>query len=282
MTAKTVLITGCSRGGIGDALAREFRKRGLNVFATARSASKMAELKELGIDTLEMDVLCADSIAAAVDTVRKVTDGRLDILVNNAGIQHVLPFADCNIQDLRHVLDTNIFGVFAVTHAFLPLLIEARGLVASIGSVNQVLNPPYQTAYNASKAAIMSFGNTLRLELAPLGVRVVTVVTGSVESHLFKNADAGSKVPEGSFYTPIKSRIEKREFLDGVKWTAPEDYAKQVVTDLVNDKPKPILWRAAFSTAAWLISTFGWDGMLDGAMIKREKLDSLNSRTDSQ
>ncbi|KAM5356667.1 hypothetical protein ACJ41O_003313 [Fusarium nematophilum] len=277
MAPKTALVTGCSKGGIGDALAKEFRSRGLTVFATARNVSKVAELKDLGIETLEMDVSSTASIAAAVDAVRKTAGDRLDILVNNAGVQHILPFADSSIDDFRRVLDTNVLGVFAVTHAFLPLLIEARGVVASIGSISPVLNPPYQTAYNASKAAVASFGNTLRVELAPLGVRVVTVVTGSVRSHLFDNADPGSKLPEDSLYLPLKSRIENRDFLDGMQWTSPEDYARQVVSGLLQDNPKPVLWKGAFSFIAWLISVFGWNGMMDGAYIKRNGLDTLKS-----
>lgn len=267
MTTKTALITGCSKGGIGDMLAREFRARGLTVFATARDVAKMTELKDLGIETLEMDVTSTASITDSVNIVCKATGGTLDILVNNAGVNHVLPFADCDIEDIRRVLDTNIFGVFAVTHAFLPLLIEARGLVASIGSVSQVFNPPYQTAYNASKAALTAFGNTLRVELAPLGVTVVTILTGSVRSQLFSNTNAASKIPEGSLYFPLKSRIEKQDFLDGMKWTSTEDYARQVVSDLLKERPKPILWRAAFSSVAWLVSVFGWNGMMVGGAV---------------
>lgn len=259
---KTVLITGCSLGGIGDALAREFHTRGHKVFATARSTAKMAELEALGIATLEMDVTELASIDAAVAKVRAAADGKLDILINNAGLNHVMPLADCDMADVKRVLDTNIFGVFAVTHALLPLLIAARGVVASVSSINTVFNPPYQTAYNASKAALNGFGNTLRIELAPLGVRVVTIVTGPVASHLFDNADERCHLPEGSIYTPLKERIEKKDFLDGIKWTPARDYARDVASDLLRHTPKPVLWRAAIATTAWFLNTFGWNGML--------------------
>jgi len=261
MASKTIFITGCSKGGIGDALAREFRARGHAVFASARSMTKMTELAELGIKTVEMDVTSPQSIAAAVAAVRATGTG-LDILVNNAGVNHVMPFADTTPDDFRRVMDTNVFGVYAVTHAFLPLLVEAKGVIANIGSINQVFNPPYHTAYNASKAALAALGNTLRVELAPFGVRVVTIITGSVRSHLFDNTEPKAKLPEGSWYAPLKDRIEKRDFLDGVKWTPADEYAKQVASDLLKDNPKPVIWRAALSMVANMINNFGWVGMM--------------------
>jgi NADP-dependent 3-hydroxy acid dehydrogenase YdfG len=86
MAPKTVLITGCSKGGIGDALAQEFHRKGVHVFATARSLSKISHLKDMGITTFELDVTSPDSIRNGVSFVEKETEGRLDFLVNNAGM----------------------------------------------------------------------------------------------------------------------------------------------------------------------------------------------------
>jgi 1-acylglycerone phosphate reductase len=82
---QTVLITGCSEGGIGDALAQEFHRRGLKVFASARNLKKMNHLVEMGIQTLELDVTQSASILAAVEIVKKASGGSLDYLINNAG-----------------------------------------------------------------------------------------------------------------------------------------------------------------------------------------------------
>lgn len=82
---KSVLISGCSKGGIGDALAQEFHKKGLRVFATARDLAKIEHLKAIGLEVLQLDVTSSESIRNAVDEVHKVTGGRLDFLVNNAG-----------------------------------------------------------------------------------------------------------------------------------------------------------------------------------------------------
>ena len=79
------LVTGCSKGGIGDALAAEFHQRGVRVFATARDLTKVQHLKDMGLDVLSLDVTSEESIAQAVAAVRKVTGGKLDFLVNNSG-----------------------------------------------------------------------------------------------------------------------------------------------------------------------------------------------------
>ena len=82
---KSVLITGCSAGGIGDALAQSFHSHGFRVFATARNLSKVAHLKELGIDVIELDVTNEESVKKAAETVSAATQKTLDVLVNNSG-----------------------------------------------------------------------------------------------------------------------------------------------------------------------------------------------------
>lgn len=156
---KTVLITGTSAGGIGSALAQAFQKRGLHVFATARDASKidhgLAELPNVSLLTL--DVTSSSSISAAVAAVRAHTsagDGRhgghhgsLDYLVNNAGAGQVAPFLDVELEEARRVFEVNFWGVLAVTQAFAPLLVEARGAVVNVGSVAAEAWNPYESEY---------------------------------------------------------------------------------------------------------------------------------------
>ena len=82
---KTVLVTGSSLGGIGDALAKEFHRQGLRVFATARNLAKVQHLKEAGLEVVQLDVVDDVSIKQAVEYVKVATGGSLDILVNNSG-----------------------------------------------------------------------------------------------------------------------------------------------------------------------------------------------------
>ena len=83
--AKSVLITGCSEGGIGDALTMEFYSKGARVFASARNPNKIKHLTAMGIETVALDVTVPESIEAAVATICRATGGTLDILVNNSG-----------------------------------------------------------------------------------------------------------------------------------------------------------------------------------------------------
>jgi NAD(P)-dependent dehydrogenase (short-subunit alcohol dehydrogenase family) len=86
MSQKTVFITGCSEGGIGDALAKSFHKKGMRVFASARNVAKVQHLKDMGLDIVRLDVADEESIREAVETVQAATGGTLDFLVNNSGL----------------------------------------------------------------------------------------------------------------------------------------------------------------------------------------------------
>lgn len=83
---RTALVTGTSKGGIGDYLAQELHSRGFRVFATARSPAKVEYLQEMGLDIVLLEVTDSDSIKKAVEQVTEATGGRLDILVNNSGV----------------------------------------------------------------------------------------------------------------------------------------------------------------------------------------------------
>ena len=85
MPPKTVLITGCSEGGIGHNLALEWKAKGYRVFATARSMHSMASLQTAGFECFEMDVTKSDTLNSVKEQVSEKTGGSLDILVNNAG-----------------------------------------------------------------------------------------------------------------------------------------------------------------------------------------------------
>ncbi|KZS88119.1 NAD(P)-binding protein [Sistotremastrum niveocremeum HHB9708] len=172
-TPQSVLITGCSEGGIGYALAKEYRSRGLRVFATARRLESIKSLEVLGIDILELDVTKPESISAVKDKIENVNTGKLDFLVNNA---YHLPFTDLEMSAVRDLYETNVFGVMAVTQAFIPLLIASgHGKIINIGSIVAVMSTPWGSIYNSSKAALHSWANSLRIELKPFNIDVVTV-----------------------------------------------------------------------------------------------------------
>jgi len=141
---KTVLITGCSEGGIGAAIASCYQQRGYHVFATARSLSKMAGLSSLpNVTCLELDVTSQSSIDNAVATVRETAGGHLDGLVNNAGAAIMGPAIDTDMLRARRLFDVNYWDMVAMTKAFAEMLIAAQGAVVNIGSISGVLNAPF-------------------------------------------------------------------------------------------------------------------------------------------
>lgn len=144
MLSGSVLITGCSDGGIGSALALIFQQRGFRTFATARDTSKMSELKDLeNVTLLTLDITNSEHIREVVDAVVKSTGGTLDYLVNNAGHNHFRPILDENIEDTKDLFNTNVWGPLAVTQAFSPLIIAAKGSFVFVTSIAGYGNTPW-------------------------------------------------------------------------------------------------------------------------------------------
>lgn len=142
----TVLITGCSDGGIGSALAEVFHARGFHVFATARSLPKMSHLEKLENKTLlELDVESQSSIDAALEAVVKHagSEGKLDYLVNNAGLNLNYPALDTDLAYAKKMFDVNFWAMVHVTHTFMPLLIASKGTLVNNASLAGVLHVPW-------------------------------------------------------------------------------------------------------------------------------------------
>jgi 1-acylglycerone phosphate reductase len=158
---RTVLITGCSEGGMGAALAIAFHEAGLHVYATARDLSKMTQLASLGIETFVLDIQSDSSIA---NCISKLSSRNLDILVNNAGASASMPISDLSLPEAKKIFDVNVWSQLAVTQAFLPLLLKSKGIIVNQTSVVSTTAVPFQSAYGASKAAMAMFSDSMRLE----------------------------------------------------------------------------------------------------------------------
>ncbi|KAH8803061.1 putative short-chain dehydrogenase/reductase [Xylogone sp. PMI_703] len=275
-TRKSVLITGCSAGGIGDALAQEFHRKGCQVFATARSLEKIQHLKEIGITIIQLDVLEESSLKHASELVQEVTDGKLDILVNNAGIGFSMPLLDIKVEEARKILDTNIIGVILATQAFAPLLIAAQGTIVNIGSIVGYTPLPFSAVYNASKAGVNQLTNTMRLEMEPLGVRVVLAITGVVKTNFLSNSDT-SEIPSTSVYNPGKIIIQEVMSGDSIAASLmdPATYSHQFVGYLLKSKPPARFWLGGLATATWVVNTFFWPTLWDVLYRRSAKLAEL-------
>lgn len=133
---KNVLITGCSTGGLGFALAKAFQDAGCHVYATVRDPNKAGPLAdEANIEILPLDVTSADSIASCVTQISQKTDNKLDVLVNNAGGAIFGPLVHASIEESKALYDVNVWGVLAVTQAFSPMLVRSKGAILNISSM---------------------------------------------------------------------------------------------------------------------------------------------------
>ncbi|KAK4548965.1 hypothetical protein LTR36_008738 [Oleoguttula mirabilis] len=248
---KTVLITGCSTGGIGWALAKRFHERGFYVFATARDPSKVAELAGLSdVEILELDVTVPQTILQCKDTIAKRTGERLDVLVNNAGVEFVCPLLDVDIAEAKLLYDVNVWGPIAMVQAFAPLLIEAKGVVVNPSSIDAVLNMAWAGIFASSKAAVARLSETMRLELEPLGVRVITLMCGSIDTPMFGKPGGQMTLPETSHYYSVQDAAYKERMDHQRQAMQVGVLADKLVKDIVGGATG-VIWHGAFAPTVW-------------------------------
>jgi NAD(P)-dependent dehydrogenase (short-subunit alcohol dehydrogenase family) len=177
---KTWFITGASRG-LGVQIAKAAMQAGDRVVAAGRNRASVND--SLGPDSdrllsVELDVTDADQARAAVDAAVS-RFGAIDVLVNNAGYGHLGFFEETTIQDAQAQFATNLFGVFNVTRAALPVMRSARkGLIFNISSLAGILGAELGSLYCASKFALEGFSESLSKEIAPFGLFVTIVEPG--------------------------------------------------------------------------------------------------------
>lgn len=161
-----------------------------------------------------------------------------------------MPVSDISIAKAKELFDLNVWSYLAVTQAFLPMIIKSKGMIVNQTSLSSVCAIPFNSPYNASKAAIASFSESQRLEFAPFGVRVVDLKTGSVHSNI--NDGPKLKLPKDSLYAPVRETVEKAmSFEDIAKHAMDRDvWAKATVADLLRKTPPANIWRG---TNAWLV-----------------------------
>ncbi|MGI8901351.1 MAG: SDR family oxidoreductase [Nocardioides sp.] len=183
MTHGLTVVTGAS-AGLGAAIARRLHRTDRPLLLLSRRRDEMARLGLDGAMLAAVDVRDEDAVAAALAEATE-RFGPVETLVNNAGVLRLGDLADQPVGDWRATLEVNVLAVVAVTRQVLPAMQERQSgtivVVSSLGA-HQVF--PREAAYCASKAAIHSFCESLRLEAAPHGVRVVEVAPGMVETRL--------------------------------------------------------------------------------------------------
>jgi len=227
----SALVTGASRG-IGRAIAIELADRGFNTIATMRNPDDGADLEDDSSGTLtvaHMDV----TDPMAFDVPRD-----LRVLVNNAGIDsEYLPVEHSDLDDWRALFETNVLGVVGTTMAAIPALrANQPSVVCNITSSSILASVPFFSAYRATKAAVSAYGDSLRVELAPSGIRVVEIMPGPVDTDMFRMSTGDPPAARFPIYRSLVERATelRRQTADPMV-VEPAEAARQIVDSILDD-----------------------------------------------
>ncbi|HEV58661.1 MAG TPA: SDR family oxidoreductase [Phycisphaerales bacterium] len=240
---KRVLLTGCS-SGFGLLTAIHAAQAGYEVIATLRNPAKKTALNEAlrqAGATARVEILDVTDPASIQEVLDRI--GPVDVLVNNAGILVMGSFLDVTDAEAQRVWQTNYFGPVALARAVAPGMIQRRrGLIINVASLAGLVGHPFNAAYAASKHALIGFSRSIRMELRPFGVRVVSVEPGYHKTEIIR---ANATLSE-HFYDRQSPFFEwNRGFLrlmmDRVipKAAGPEAVAEQIVRIIGMDRPRP-------------------------------------------
>jgi NAD(P)-dependent dehydrogenase (short-subunit alcohol dehydrogenase family) len=244
----TVLITGAS-SGIGRACALKLAAEGFKVFAGVRGQHDGDALRSEAHGSLHPVLLDVGDARSVENAVRAIEEdaGRSGLagLVDNAGIGYSGPLEYFPIEDMRRQFEVNVLGPVAVTQAFLPLIRRARGRIVNMGSVGDRITMPFGGPLCASKIALATLTEAMRLELRPWGIHVCLIEPGSIATPAVeKFAAEGEKLlsalpPEGAgrygeMFREFLCRVMERERAG----SPPDVVATAVLTALTANRPR--------------------------------------------
>ena len=253
---KSILITGCSTG-IGLHLARELKKLGYRVFASARKQADVIELESEGFESLLLDLSSSDSINSAVSNLFQKTD-TLYALINNGAYGQVGALEDISRAAMEAQFQANFFGWHELTNLILPSMKKSNtGRLIYISSVLGFVALPFRGPYIASKFAIEGLVDTLRLELRHTNIKLSLVQPGPIESDFRKNAYLAFQkyvdFDKSDYQKDYERMIERLSASDNAKFTlGAEAVLKPVQHALTSNSPK-VRYRVTFPTKLFAI-----------------------------
>lgn len=182
----------------------------------------------------------------------------------DSGVNHTIPATDIDIDDVKKTFDTNVFGLMLMCQTFVPLLIEARGLIINISSVSSIMPYLFASAYSATKAAVNGYSRTLRMELKPFNVRVMVAMTGTVKSNI--TSHFVRPLPSNSLYKPVQDMYDERiQFSQKNSPMPAEVYAKKLVAAALKGegwlggfigRSPDWFWAGGLANVAWFGQAF--------------------------
>ena len=276
MTASTprglgpVLVTGCS-SGIGQATAELLLKGGHTVYATARRPETLADLAAAGARTVALDVTSEQSMSAAVRAVEG-EHGRVGALVNNAGYGEYGTIEETDLDKVRTMFETNVFGLARMCQLVLPAMRAARsGRIVNIGSMGGRLTWPVGGYYHATKYAVEAVSDALRNEVRPFGLAVVLIEPGLIRTGFEETAmSSDAHVPQAdSPYAALlaaSASTTSGGYQNAMLATGPEAVAKVVLKAVEARRPRSRYVVTPAARAAIATRTLGGDRVWDAVV----------------
>jgi len=237
---QSILITGSSTG-IGRNLAESLAEKGYHVYAGARKEKDLAALNAIdNVTAVKLDVTKQDQVDAVVKMINESGTG-LYGLVNNAGVGGGGTVMDTPVDDQSFVYRVNVEGVYRITKAFAPLIVESKGRIITTGSIAGTISAfPGFSAYAGSKHWIEAYTDSLAVEMEPLGVPVSVVEPGNYKSNIRRSSVSRglekTKAAGGEVTEEMQKAYEetaKRE----LSYKESDEVTEAFMHALFNDKP---------------------------------------------
>lgn len=235
MNRKNWLITGCS-SGFGRAIAEAALAAGQHVVATARDVRSIADLERAGsCEVMALDITDADQVREVICAA-----GALDVIVNNAGYGLIGAVEECSDEQIRRNVETNFFGPLHVVRAALPGMRGRKsGHIVNVSAAAAISNYAGFGIYGGAKAALELMSESLRLELAPLGIKVTLVQPGPFRTEFIARGleKAATQIDE---YQASSGKFAR--FLESMNGRQPGDPAKAAaaIVQMVLDGEAPL------------------------------------------
>ncbi|MFD5428194.1 SDR family oxidoreductase [Streptomyces sp. NPDC127084] len=254
LDSKVAVVTGASRG-IGLATVEALAAEGVRIVGAARRTTP--DLEAAGAIPVAADLGTAEGVDTLIKTALAELGG-IDLLVNNVGAGDAVQpggFLEVDDTTLQKVLDLNLFSAIRATRLALPSLIERRGAIVNVSSINSKLPAAAPVAYSVSKAALTALGKSLAEEFGAQGVRVNTVSPGTVLTGIWGDADNfGGKIA-------ALAGVEHAEFLRQI----PERFG--ITTGRITE-PREVAALIVFLLSDVAANITGADFVIDGGMVK--------------
>jgi len=264
---KTVLITGAS-SGFGRRVAEKLLAEGYIVYAAARRIEMMRDIESRGARLLKMDVTDTASVNAGVARVIE-EQGQIDVLFNNAGYGSYGTIECVPMEEIHRQFEVNVFGMARLIKAVLPQMREKKsGLIINTSSVVGKVSMPVLGWYASTKHAVEAMSDALRMEVKHLGINVVVIEPGPVQTEFEETAFSTiDKLDHPEEYRPLIAAFKRYNRALYEKAPGPECTADAVVMAIKAKHPKP---RFPTTMMARILLKVRWlfgDRLLDRAML---------------